>query len=129
MMERNRILSVDDSKVIRKILAGAVELLGYSLLEAEDGEKALAVLNAHAPEVALILLDWNMPGLNGYETLCILKQQPSTRDIPVMMVTTESERINVVRAIKAGAIHYLTKPFTQEDLLSRMMECLEAVPA
>lgn len=123
----SKILAVDDSKIIRKIISGAVELLGYEFLEAADGRLGLQALIDNQGDVSLVLLDWNMPNLNGIETLEAIKADPATRHIPVMMVTTESERANVVRAVKAGATNYLTKPFSQEDLIGKMMECLEGV--
>jgi two-component system chemotaxis response regulator CheY len=121
----SKILAVDDSKIIRRIISGAVELLGYEFIEAADGRLGLQALIDNKGEVSLVLLDWNMPNLNGIETLEAIKADPATRHIPVMMVTTESERANVVRAVKAGASNYLTKPFSQEDLIGKMMECLE----
>jgi two-component system, chemotaxis family, chemotaxis protein CheY len=123
------ILAVDDSKIIRKIISGAINLLGYDFLEAEDGQKALQVLLEHKADISLVLLDWNMPNLDGYQTLQAIKADPTTKHIPVMMVTTESERTNVVKAVKAGASNYLTKPFSQDDLITKIMECLEAVTA
>lgn len=120
-----KILAVDDSRIIRRIISQAVALLGYDLVEAEDGRQALEVLTTQKSDICLILLDWNMPVLDGFATLEAVKADPTTRHIPVMMVTTESERTNVVRAVKAGASNYLTKPFSQDDLITRIMECLE----
>lgn len=119
-----KILSVDDSSIIRRIINGTIEVLGYEMLEASNGEEALDVLSKNHEEIALILLDWNMPGMNGFELLCKIKEDQTLSRIPVMMVTTESERNNIIKAIKAGAKHYVTKPFTQEDLATRIMECL-----
>lgn len=119
-----KVLTVDDSAMIRKIVRGAVEVLDFELLEASDGIEALTVLEREAPGIGLILLDWNMPGMNGFEFLQVIKDHPGYKRIPVMMVTTESEKENIVRAIQAGASHYLVKPFTMEDLLKKMMESL-----
>jgi two-component system, chemotaxis family, chemotaxis protein CheY len=121
---KKKILSVDDSSIIRKIVRGAVDRLDFDFAEAGDGQQALDLLDTCYADVALILLDWNMPVKDGFQTLEALKANPNFAPIPVMMVTTEAERENVVKAIKAGAKNYLTKPFSQEDLLSRMMECL-----
>ena len=66
-----------------------------------------------------------MPVMDGFTTLQNLKSDSRFQSIPVMMVTTEAERVNVVRAIQAGAKHYLMKPFASEDLMSKIMECLE----
>lgn len=119
-----KILAVDDSRMMQRIISGAIEMLGYDALLAGNGKEALEVLETEKDEVALILLDWNMPEMNGYETLKALKADDRLKDIPVMMVTTESEQKNVIQAIQSGAKHYLTKPFSQQDLASRIMECL-----
>ncbi len=119
-----KILSIDDSGIIRKIIKSAVFVLGYEFVEAEDGQEALELLEKEYLNIVLILLDWNMPGLDGYELLKMLKNDNRYKDIPVMMVTTESEKSNIILAIKAGAINYLTKPFSNEDLLTKIMECI-----
>ncbi len=119
-----KILSVDDSSIVRKIVQSAVGALGYEFIGAQDSDEALEILKGHHKEIALILLDWNMPGTDGYELLKMLKDNDQFKHIPVMMVTTESEKQNVVSAVKAGAINYLTKPFSNEDLLIKIMECL-----
>lgn len=118
-----KILSVDDSRTIRRIIGRVVEGMGYEFLEAGDGREALQVLEAN-PETGLILLDWNMPVLDGYETLKAIRRDPQTKGIPVMMVTTESEKLRMVAALKAGATHYLVKPFSGDDLINRIRECL-----
>jgi two-component system, chemotaxis family, chemotaxis protein CheY len=123
-MEKKKILAVDDSKIMLKIIAGSIEMLNYEPLKATHGKEALEVLSKNADEVALILLDWNMPEMNGLETLKAIKADPRYQEIPVMMVTTESEQKNIIQAIKAGAKHYLTKPFNQQDLAVRIMESL-----
>ncbi len=119
-----KILSVDDSAIVRKIIRGAVEVLNYDLLEASDGLEGMAVLEDRFDEIGLVLLDWNMPGMNGMELLKKIKLNEQFSHIPVMMVTTESEKENIVKAIKAGAIHYVVKPFTMEELIKKIMECL-----
>jgi two-component system chemotaxis response regulator CheY len=118
------ILSVDDSRLIRKIMTGPIQALGYDILEAADGLECLEQLKAHAKDVELVLLDCNMPNLDGIETLKAIKADPALSSIPVMIVTTEGEREKMIAAIKAGASQYLTKPFTEDDLLTKMMECL-----
>ncbi len=119
-----KVLSVDDSRLVRKIMRGAVELLNYELLEAEDGLHGLEVLEVNYKDVAIILLDWNMPRMNGLEFLKAVKAHPDYKDIPVVMVTTETERQSILTAIKEGAIHYLVKPFTMEELVKIIMESL-----
>jgi two-component system chemotaxis response regulator CheY len=119
-----KVLSVDDSAIIRKIIRGSAEVLGLEFLEAGDGAEALDVLSAEYNNVGLILLDWNMPVMDGFTTLKTLKNDDRFKEIPVMMVTTEAERTNIVQAIQTGAKHYLIKPFTPEDLMSKMLECM-----
>ena len=115
-----KILSVDDSTIIRRIIRGAIEVMGFDCLEAENGKVALEILAKEA--VDLIILDWNMPELDGYSTLLAIKADPALKHIPVMMVTTESEKNNVIKAIQAGASYYVTKPFSQEDLMTLILE-------
>lgn len=119
-----KILSIDDSAIIRKIIRSGVELLDFELLEAADGMEALEIL-AQAQDVGLILLDWNMPGMDGMDFLLKVKKSESFPDIPIMMVTTESEKENIIKAIQAGAINYLVKPFTIEELIKKVLECVE----
>ena len=118
-----RVLSVDDSSVVRKIIKAATEVLEMELEEAEDGYEAFKKLENSKEKIDLILLDWNMPGLSGYDVLKKLKEEKEYCKIPVMMVTTESEKENIVAAIQAGAINYLTKPFTMEELMKKILEC------
>lgn len=119
-----KILSIDDSAIIRKIIRSGVELLDFELLEAADGMEALEIL-AQAQDIGLILLDWNMPGMDGMDFLLKVKKSESFPDIPIMMVTTESEKENIIKAIQAGAINYLVKPFTIEELMKKVLECVE----
>jgi two-component system chemotaxis response regulator CheY len=119
-----KILSVDDSNIIRKIMRGAVDMLGFEFLEASNGQEALALLREAPNEIGLVILDWNMPVMDGYSTLVEIKNDPALKHIPVMMVTTESEKSNIIKAVKAGAQNYLTKPFIQEDLMTRIMACV-----
>lgn len=121
---KNKILTVDDSRMMLRLVKNAIEVLGYEPLLAANGRIAMEILEAHVGEVALVLLDWNMPEMDGFETLKAIKADPRHQDIPVMMLTTESEKQKVIEAIRAGAQHYLTKPFAQQDLVTRMMECL-----
>jgi len=121
---RKLVLTVDDSRVMRRLITGTIEMLGYEPIEAGDGAQAMAVLERRGDEIALVLLDWNMPVMNGFDTLLAIQADPRFRDIPVMMVTTESETQNVVRALQAGAKHYLSKPFSPQDLQTRVMEAL-----
>ena len=118
------ILTVDDSNTIRRIIGGIILTLGYGILEANCGVEALKVLKKNKGDVGLILLDWNMPGMNGLELLEEIKADDDFKDIPVIMVTTEGEKNYIVKAIQAGAANYMTKPFTQEGLATKIIECI-----
>lgn len=119
-----KIMTVDDSAIVRKIIQSAVGILDYDVLEAVDGEEALAILEDEYEDIALILLDWNMPGMDGFEMLKVIKRDSRFKSIPVMMVTSETGSDNIIKAIQAGAAHYLIKPFTIEELIKRILECL-----
>ena len=120
----NLILSVDDSATMRRMVGRVVATLGFELLEASDGLEALELLARHGPDVALVVLDVNMPRMDGEEALQAIKADPRLAGIPVMMLTTESERAKIIRAIQAGAVNYICKPFQQEDLMVKIAESL-----
>ena len=111
-----KLLVVDDSSAIRKIIKAAADVLSMDTEEANDGIEALEVLSKCYKEIDLVLLDWNMPEKSGYDVLIELKSSAEYRDIPVMMVTTESQKSSIVAAVRAGACNYLTKPFTVDEL-------------
>jgi len=117
-------LVVDDSSITRKIIRTVVEGLQIEVEEAEDGIDALEMLSQGYDEIGLILLDWNMPEMNGYEVLTEIKSSEKYRHIPVMMVTTEGQKSNIVAAVRMGAANYLTKPFTVEELETKIIECI-----
>jgi len=119
-----KILTVDDSRIIRKIVSGVIEMAGYEPVGAANGEEALGLLEKHHEEVALVLLDWNMPVMDGLTCLRRIRANAAWKHIPVMMVTTESERDRMTEAIQAGANNYCAKPFTPESLATRILECL-----
>ncbi|HIJ83673.1 MAG TPA: response regulator, partial [Magnetococcales bacterium] len=87
-----KLLTIDDSRTIRRVISGIGAMLGYEVLEAENGEAGLKVLEQFSQEVGLVLLDWNMPGMIGLDVLKAIKADSRWRHIPVMMVTTEGEK-------------------------------------
>lgn len=119
-----KILSADDSAIMRRIIRGAVEVLGYEFIEAVDGVDALEKVATCYTDLNLILLDWNMPRMDGFTVLQNLKADPRFKSIPVAMITTESEKAKIADAIKHGAVNYVTKPFSQEDLCTKIVQCL-----
>ena len=119
-----KVLIVDDSSITRKIIRAVVDELQMEAEEAEDGIEALELLSEKYAEIDLILLDWNMPEMNGYDVLVEIKTSEKYKNIPVMMVTTEGQKSNIVAAVRMGAANYLTKPFTVEDLETKIIECI-----
>ncbi len=103
------ILVVDDHEEIREALAEILEEEGHEVLQAVDGLDALKVVAARLPDV--ILLDIAMPGMDGLETLQRLKDQPESSNLPVIMVTAQGDRQNMVRAVQLGVRDYVTKPW------------------
>ena len=121
-----KVLSVDDSGVMRRIIGRTVDVLGYGFLEAGNGLEGLEILARQHQEIALIILDVNMPEMDGFEFLARVKASADFKSIPVMMLTTESERGKIIQAIKAGAVNYICKPFTPEDLTVKITDSLGA---
>lgn len=119
-----RILSVDDSAATRHFIKKAIDVLGFDFLEAGDGKQGLEVLARENGQVDLILLDRHMPVMDGMEMLETLKANEQFKDIPVTMVTVELERDEIYKAIEKGAKNYLIKPFSQENLIGKIMESL-----
>ena len=119
-----KLLTVDDSSVIRKMVIAAADVLDIETIEAQDGLEALKQLAAYHETVDLVLLDWNMPEMNGYDVLVEMKGNDDFKHIPVMMVTTEGQHSSIVAAVRAGADNYLVKPFTVEELQIKIAECL-----
>ncbi|MCS7150220.1 MAG: response regulator [Caldimicrobium sp.] len=117
-------LVVDDSKAIRQIERKYLEELGFYVLEAENGEEALQILKENS-DLDLILLDWHMPIMNGYEFLKKMRENSAYSHIKVMMVTTENQQKSVIDAIMAGANEYLMKPFDKEMLETKIRYLLE----
>jgi two-component system chemotaxis response regulator CheY len=120
-----KVLVVDDSAIMRKVIEQILEMLGHEAVPAANGVEAFERLKEH-DDVKLILLDWNMPEMNGIEFLRAVKNQPGLAKIPVIMLTTESERRKMIEAIEAGAKHYLTKPFQPETLATKILQCVES---
>jgi len=119
-----KLLAVDDSSVIRKVIMAAADVLQIETIEAQDGIEALEKLASYYEEIDLVLLDWNMPEMNGFDVLVEIKRSGRYKHIPVMMVTTEGQQSSIVTAVRAGADNYLVKPFTVEELETKIVECL-----
>src|SRR3954465_15877327 len=112
-------LVVDDSRAMRSILARLMTGLGFEVSQAGDGAEALAVLDSGVhPDVCLV--DWNMPVMDGLTFIKTVRRRDDLRDIPLMMVTTESEQGQIVRALAAGAHEYVIKPFSDEVIAEKL---------
>ncbi|MFI4870672.1 MAG: response regulator [Phycisphaerales bacterium JB061] len=116
-----KIMLVDDSKTMRSIQKSVLGQLGYTEIEeACDGQDALSKVGAFEPD--LLLVDWNMPNMDGITFVKTYRQTNKTT--PIIMVTTESEKSRVIEAIKAGVNNYVVKPFTPDALSQRITETL-----
>lgn len=111
---------VEDSGSVRKIIARIMHELGFETMEAEDGQRALQVLAAAPRLPDLALIDWYMPVMDGLDLVKSLRSQVQYRKLPLIMVTTETEIGNVVKALEAGANEYIMKPFTREMLAEKV---------
>jgi two-component system chemotaxis response regulator CheY len=113
-------LVVDDSAVIRKVARRILEGLEFRISEAEDGEQALAVCRAEMPDA--VLLDWNMPVMDGYEFLKELRRMPDGGAPKVVFCTTENDVGHIARALHAGANEYIMKPFDKDIMTAKLQE-------
>lgn len=118
-----KVLIVDDSSVLRRIVRDALNIFDFEIFEAESGQKALECLGNN--EVDLIILDWVMPEMDGYELFTRLQDIEKYKSIPVIMLSAEDNKDMMLKAIRSGIRHYLTKPFTHEDLLARVVQVLK----
>ena len=113
-----KILTIDDSKTLRIIVAKHLAPFGVQTLEAENGQQGVVRAREGVPDV--ILLDYNMPVMDGYHTLAELKTDPALKAIPVVMLTTETVEETVIKLIKLGLKDYIAKPFTREVFLQKL---------
>ncbi len=120
-------LVVDDSKSMRNIVKSAVSQMGLfdEIVEAENGKVALKKIEEEGP-FSLVFLDWYMPEMEGYDCLVNIRKNPEWNETKVMMVTTENQQNNVIKAVMAGANEYLMKPFTPEMLEEKVRMVLDA---
>lgn len=130
-MEKNlRVLVVDDFSTMRRILRNLLVELGFSsalIQEAEDGNAALAMLKASAFD--LVVTDWNMPNMSGIELLQAIRTEPALAAMPVLMVTAENNREQIIAAAKAGVNGYIVKPFTAITLKEKLDKIFERIAA
>ena len=114
-----RALVIDDSKAMRSILGRMLRELKFEIVEASNGKEALEKLR-ESGKVDIALVDWNMPEMNGYDFIRAVRAEQLYDGVTLMMVTTENEADNVVRALAAGANEYVMKPFTPEVIFEKL---------
>ena len=126
-----RFLVVDDFSTMRRIVRNLLKELGYTNAdEAEDGAVALAKLKSE--KFDFVVSDWNMPNMTGIELLKAIRAEASLKDLPVLMITAEARKENIIEAAQSGANGYIVKPFTAATLdekLTKIFKALEAKKA
>jgi two-component system, chemotaxis family, chemotaxis protein CheY len=114
------VMVIDDSRAMRLILRRITGQLGFEVSEAGNGREALELLAACETPPELALIDWNMPEMNGLEFVLAVRADPRYRAMTLMMVTTEGEQTQIVRALAAGAHEYVIKPFTPDAIVDKL---------
>jgi len=115
-----KILVVDDSSTMRRIIVNTLSRLGYKdVVQGADGQEAWDALQAN-PDVEVVITDWNMPNMNGLELVKKIRAQDKYKAMPIIMVTTEGGKKEVIIALKAGVNNYIVKPFTPQVLKEKL---------
>ena len=114
-----RALIVDDSRATRTIIKRMLTDVGFEVVEATDGVDALRRLN-EIGQADVLLVDWNMPEMNGYDLICAIRGDRRYDKVPLMMVTSETEMGQMAKALEAGANEYVMKPFTKEVIAEKL---------
>ncbi len=114
-----KILVVDDAPMIRRILKNLLKEMGFTNIEeAEDGMAALQKLRND--KFDFVITDWNMPNLTGIELVQEIRKDPNLKHLPIMMVTAEAKKENIILALKSGVNNYIVKPFTPESVKAKI---------
>lgn len=114
-----RALVIDDSRSVRRIIGNIMKGLGYDTIEASNGLEGLSQLEAHGLQ-DIVLVDWNMPEMDGLEFIKAVRAMPAYGDMPIMMITTETEMENISQAFVAGVNEYVMKPFDKDMILEKL---------
>lgn len=112
-------LIIDDSRAQRRMIGRIVSSLGFDLVEAENGQEGLDQLHAN-PDINLVLVDWNMPVMNGIEFVVAARQEAAYKSLPIVMVTTETEPARMAKAIMSGVDEFVMKPFSPDVLVEKL---------
>ena len=119
-----RILVVDDSSTMRRIIVNTLGRLGYKdVVQGADGVEAWDALQNN-PDIGVVITDWNMPNMNGLELVKKIRAEEKYIDVPIIMVTTEGGKAEVITALKAGVNNYIVKPFTPQVLKEKLQAVL-----
>ena len=121
-MTAKTVLIVDDEAPIREMIAVALEMADYRVLEADNAQAAHAIIVDDQPD--LLLLDWMMPGTSGIELARRLKREETTAELPIILLTAKGEEDNKIQGLEAGADDYITKPFSPRELVARLKAVL-----
>ncbi|AEA33334.1 response regulator [Hippea maritima] len=115
-----KVITIDDSSTMRRIIKNTLKRIGYGdeILEAENGKEALDILASN--DVDLIITDWNMPVMDGLTFVKKIRSDHKYDDIPIIMVTTEAAKEDIITALKAGVNNYIVKPFTPQVLKEKI---------
>jgi CheY-like chemotaxis protein len=120
--EEIRVLLVDDEDQLRRVMKDLLERDGYTVFEAGDGAQAIEQVDIHAPDI--LVLDLNLPGLDGYGVITQLRSRQTTEHIPIIVLTAKGDEDNEVRVFKLGADDFLSKPFRARALSARIQAVL-----
>ncbi|MDP8205549.1 MAG: response regulator [Candidatus Electryonea clarkiae] len=117
-----RILLIDNDSVSRENVGSILDVISAEVLFADDGKTGLDILATVEGKIDLILLEWLLPGMNGLEFLKTIKNDDRYKDIPVIMLTAVSDKERMIQAVRSGACQYIRKPFTNEELLTKIIQ-------
>ena len=119
------IITVDDSSTMRRIIKNTLQKLGFmNILEAENGADALDVMAKFSGQIDLIITDWNMPEMDGLFFVKTVRSKSEYKDTPILMVTTEAAKEDILTALKSGVNNYVVKPFSPDTLQEKVFKLL-----
>lgn len=122
-----RFLIVDDSSTMRRIIINTLNKLGHQdFVEASNGREGIDRLGASHGAIDMIITDWNMPEMNGIDFIKAVRAQSASKDVPVLMVTTNAAKDDIVEALRAGVNNYVVKPFTADTIKEKIDAVLAA---
>lgn len=125
-MSKSSILVADDDPLLIALIRFKLEARGHDVMTAGDGEEALALMATRRPD--LVVLDAMMPGTDGFDVLRQMRERPTLREVPVIMLTARKQETDIVGALQLGASDYVVKPFIPEELVMRIARLLSASP-